>query len=93
MDIFSKVPGFRSENQTKKIVATIYYLFFIGNMTVIAMSSPESVLITIPPIILPFTVFGLVDIKENIKNKKLIVNTILPIILLSIITFLAYYQH
>lgn len=93
MDIFSKVPGFRSENQTKKIVAIIYYLFFIGNMTVIAMSSPESVLITIPPIILPFTVFGLVDIKENIKNKKLIVNTILPIILLSIITFLAYYQH
>lgn len=93
MDIFSKVPGFRSENQTKKIIAIIYYLFFIGNMTVIAMSSPESVLITIPPIILPFVVFGLIDIKDNIKNKKLIVNTILPIILLSIITFLAYYQH
>lgn len=93
MNFLELVPGFRTNNKTRKIIATIYYLFFIGNMTIIAMSSPESVLISIPAIILPFAVFGLIDIKENIKDKKFLTKTILPVILIGVIIFLSYYQY
>ncbi|MGL5313338.1 MAG: hypothetical protein ACRC92_08820 [Peptostreptococcaceae bacterium] len=94
MNLLQQVPGFRSSNKNNKIIASVYYLFLLANMVIISIGdNPELVVLTLPGVILPFVIFGIIDIKKNIENKEVGKKVILPIALMMLCTFIAYYQH
>ena len=94
MNFLQIVPGFRSDNKKNKTIASIYYLFLLANMLIVSVGeNPELVVLTLPSLILPFLIFGIIDIKKNIKNKEVAKKIVLPVFLMIICTFIAYYQH
>lgn len=94
MNFIKEVPGFRSNNKKNKIIASTYYFILLSNMLIVsAGDNPGLVVLSMPAIILPFVFFAIVDIKKNIQNKNVIKKVVLPITLMILFTFVAYYQH
>lgn len=94
MNLLQQVPGFRSYNKNNKIIASVYYLLLLANMITVSVGdNPELVVLTLPSVILPFAIFGIIDIKKNIKNKEVPKKVIFPIALMMLCTFIAYYQN
>lgn len=94
MNLVKEVPGFRSSNKNNKIIASVYYGILLANMLIVsAGDNPELVVLSMPGIVLPFVLFGIIDIKKNMENKNVIKKVILPITLMILFSFVAYYQH
>lgn len=82
MEILKYIPGFRSGNNIKKIIAVAFYIrCLLGMLTM-------DWLIFIGFILLPFVVFGVIDIitnKDEIDLKKEIFFCIIPTLLFGLI--------
>ena len=86
MNIFSKIPGFRSNKKRNKIIASIYYGFMLLSLMAVYKDT-SSLFLVLSSIMMPFVFFGIIDLfknreKLNSKNgrKKVVVPLVLMLV-------------
>ena len=84
MNIFKKIPGFRSNKKRNKTIASVYYGFML--LSLIAVY-PDVNLISfiLPFIIAPFVFFGAIDVfknKDKLTSKNGKTKIIAPLLLI-----------